>query len=225
MLKRKTRNHSYGFSLVELLTALAINAILFAGLITIFLSNIDHHRQTINGNRLNQQLQTAMAIMSNEIRRAGYWANAQNDIGSTTNNNPFVASGVDITVNGSGNCILFAYDHDDDGSLPAISASIDDERYGFRISGNALQARPPGASFSCTAAADAWENITDTNIIQVTALSFTLNTTSIAVGPGNKNLVIRSVDISLTGRLTSDTSVTKTVTKHVRVMNDKFTDE
>lgn len=214
-----------GFTFIELLTALAINLLLFGGLITIFLSNINHYRVSINTNRLNQQMQTAMLVMSNEIRRAGYWSNAQNDIGTGVNNNPFVASGTDISINVSNDCILFAYDSNDDGSLPAISSSIDDERYGFRLNGQTLQARPYGAPFSCTAATNTWENVTDSNIIQITALTFTLNQSTIATGPGSKSLIIRSVDISMTGRLTSDNSITKTITQHVRLMNDKFTNE
>lgn len=222
MLTIKPRRTMAGFTLVELLSALAINLVLMAALFTIFLSNVNHYRASINLNRLNQQLQTTMMLMSNEIRRAGYWANAQSDLNSPVNNNPFMATGADITVNGSNNCILFTYDSDSNNSLPAISSSIDDERYGFRLSGQAIQSRPYGAPFDCSTAAGNWENVTDTNIIQITALTFTLNTSSIITGPGNKGLMLRSVDISLTGRLTSDNSITKTITKHIRIMNDKL---
>lgn len=218
------RNKVSGFTLAELLAALVVNVIVFAGLITIFISNINHYRASINVNRLNQQLQTVMMIMSNEIRRAGYWSNAQSDLGSTTNNNPFMASGTDVTITG-GNCILFTYDSNSNGSLPAISSGTDDERYGFRLDNQTLQARPYGAAFDCAAASSAWENITDSNIIQITNLSFTLTSKSIVTGPGNKGIIQRSVDISITGRLTSDNSITKTITKHVRIMNDQFTDQ
>lgn len=209
-----------GYTMVELLTALVINLFLMGGLITIFVSNVNHYHNSINVNRLNQQLETIMMMMSNEIRRAGYWANAQNDIGSTTNNNPFMASGTDITVSGS--CILFTYDKNNSGTLPSISSSSDDERYGYRLNGNVLQARPWGAPYDCSASASTWDNMTDSNVIQITSLSFTLNSSTITTGPGNKGLVQRSVDISITGRLTSNTSITKTLTKHVRLMNDKF---
>lgn len=221
----KSKVNEAGFTFVELLAALAINLLLFGGLITIFLSNINHYRTSISTNRLNQQMQTAMLVMTNEIRRSGYWANAQADLGSAVNNNPFMATGADVTVNVGNNCILFTYDSNSNGSLPSISASVDDERYGFRLSGQALQTRPFGASFDCSAATSAWENVTDTNIIQVTALSFTLNQSTIATGPGAKGIVLRSVDVSMTARLTSDNSVTKTITQHVRIMNDKFTNE
>ncbi len=215
MLKRMS-----GYTMVELLTALVINLFLMGGLITIFVSNVNHYHSSINVNRLNQQLETIMMMMSTEIRRAGYWSNAQNDIGSTTNNNPFMASGTDIAVSGS--CILFTYDKNGNGSLPSISSSSDDERYGYRLNNNTLQARPWGAPFNCSAAASTWDNMTDSNVIQITSLTFTLNQSTITTGPGNKGLVQRSVDISITGRLTSNTSITKTLTKHVRLMNDKF---
>lgn len=220
MLKRRLTKIC-GFTLTELIIAVAINALLFGALITIFLANLNHYRMTININRLNQQLYAVVDIMAAEIRRAGYWANAKNDLGTNQNNNPFMATGVDISVT-SGNCILFAYDHDKNGTLPSIGSASDDERYGFRLSGQTIQTRPPGATFACNASASSWENITDTNVVQITALTFTLNTSTVVTGPGSRGLTQRSVDISVTGRLASDNTVTKTVTQHVRIHNDKF---
>lgn len=212
-----------GFTLVELMIALVINMIVLAALISIFVYNLQAYRKILNVNRLHQELQTAMNVMASDIRRAGYWANASNDIGLDQNNNPFMASGADISVGGTGNsCILFTYDHDQNGSLPSIGSSSDDERYGYRLSNQALQSRPWGATFSCAAAANNWNNITDTNVIQITALTFTLTTQTITTGPATAGITLRSVDISMTGRLTSDTSVTTTLTEHVRVRNDKF---
>lgn len=209
-----------GFTLTELLIALTINLIVFAALITIVLSTLNHHRKSINMNRLNQQLQNAITLMSNDIRRAGYWANAASDVGLHQNNNPFMATGMDLSISGS--CILLSYDRDNNGTAPAISSTIDDERYGFRLSGQTLQARPPGAPFDCATATANWENITDSNVVQVTGLSFTLTTRNITTGPGTRGITMRSVDISLTGCLTSDATICKTFTQHVRIRNDKY---
>jgi type IV pilus assembly protein PilW len=211
-----------GFTIIELMIALAINMVIFIALGTIFIANLNHYKRSLNSMRLNQQLQAAMAFMVNDIRRAGYWANANTDIGIDANDNPFQASGTDVSVNGSNNCILFTYDHDSDGSLHANSSSTDDERYGFRLQNSAIQVRPWGATFSCTASANAWENLTDPNIINITALSFTLNTSTVTTGPSARGLTMRSVDISITGQLVSDSSVSKTITQHVRIRNDKF---
>lgn len=211
-----------GFTLVELMIALAVNMVVLIALISIFVSNLQQYRSIIGSNRLNQQLQNAMDIMSADIRRTGYWANAKNDLDLDQNNNPFMITGLDITVGAGNNCILFSYDHNNDGILPSISTSYDDERYGYRVNAQTLQTRPWGASFSCAAAANAWENITDPNVIRITNLTFTLNTTTVATGPGTAGITIRSVDITLTGQLANDSTVTKTLTAHVRVRNDKF---
>lgn len=211
----------YGFTFTEMMVALAINAFLLSALIAIFAVNVNHYRRSLNQNRLNQQLQSAMDIMVNDIRRAGYSGTASNDVGLDQNTNPFVAAGVDISITGT-DCILFAYDHDNNGALPAISNTIDDERYGFRLDNQTLQSRPPGATFACNAASSNWENMTDPGFIQVTALTFTLTTTTITVGPNTQGIAQRSVDISMTGRLSSDTTITKTLTQHVRIRNDKF---
>lgn len=209
-----------GFTFTELLMALTINLFLFGALLTAYLANIDHYNETLQTLRLNQQLQTILNIMSNDIRRAGYWANANSDINLATNSNPFMGVGTDLTITGS--CILFAYDRDNNGVLPSISSGIDDERYGFRLINNAVQARPPGAAFSCAATQTAWENLTDPNLIQITALTFTLNSRTITTGPGTQGILLRSVDITITGRLTSNNAITKTLTQRIRLRNDKF---
>lgn len=218
MLRKKLS----GFTLPELMIALVVNIIVLTALVAIFVVNLQHYHTVIETNRLNQQLQSAMDLMSADIRRAGYWANAANDLNLNQNNNPFMASGTDISVNASNNCILLTYDHNKTGSLPSISSTSDDDRYGYRLMGQTLQTRPWGAPFSCTAGTSTWENITDTNVVLITALSFTLNTTTITTGPGVAGITIRSVDISMTGQLANNASVTKTITEHVRLRNDKF---
>lgn len=211
-----------GFTLTELLVVLIINLGLFAALITLFIANLNHYHKTLDTNRLSQQLQSSLILMGNDIRRAGYWANASNDMGTHQNNNPFMTNVTDISVNAGNDCILLSYDSSGDGLLPAINASIDDERYGYRLSGQILQARPPGALFSCSASAGSWENVTDTRSIQITNLVFTLTSSTVTTGPGTKGVTMRGVDISITGRLASDNTVTKTLTQHIRINNDKF---
>jgi len=213
--------HQHGFTLVELMVALVVNVIILLALVSVFSANTSHVTKTTSLDALDQQLETAMQLMVNDIRRAGYWGNARNDLGNNQNNNPFMAAGMDIAITG-GNCIIFSYDANSDNSAPSITSSSDDERYGYRLSNQTLQARPFGATFACNAQASAWENVTDPTIVQITALSFTLNTSTVPVGAVSDTMQVRSVDISISGRLTSDTSITKTLTQHVRIMNDKF---
>jgi prepilin peptidase dependent protein B len=210
-----------GLTMAEMMIALAVNFVILLGLISVFSNNISHTNKTTSQDLLNQQLESAMQMMANDIRRAGYWGNAKSDIGTGVNNNPFMAAAVDITVSG-GNCILFAYDYNSDGLLASIGATADDEHYGYRLNSQTLQSRPFGSSFACTAAATNWENVTDPTTVLITALSFTLNSSTVPVGATAKTMQVRSVDISITGQLTGNTAVTKTLTQHVGIMNDKF---
>jgi type II secretory pathway component PulJ len=210
-----------GFTFVELLIALVLSAFVLLILTTLFLANVQNYQTSLNTNKLNQQLQTAVDIMTTEIRRAGYWSNASSNLGIDANNNPFMVAGsTDITVNASNNCILFTYDKNGTGSLPVLGSGSDDDRYGFQLSGGAIQERPNGGTFSC--GATNWENITDPNVVTVTALSFTLNTSTYTIGPATRGLTMRSVDISVTGQLTNNATVTRTIAQHVELRNDLF---
>lgn len=220
MLKQLKYLQFAGFTLVELLVALVVSSLLLIGMIAAFVANANHYQKVIDQNRLNQQLEAILDIMANDIRRAGYDSTASNDIGLDQNTNPFQAAGADISVNGANDCILFTYDHGNTGSLPSIAAGSDDDRYGYLLSGNVIYSRPPGAAFTCSSTG--WEAVTDSHFIQITALSFTLNTNTVTTGPGTRGLSMRSVDISITGQLTSNSNVTNTLTQHVRLQNDKF---
>lgn len=209
-----------GFTLMEFLIALTISAAVIAGLMSLFYVVTKHSRSSTELARLDSQLTLVLNKMSRDIHRAGYWANA----GSSASN-PFQASGTDIQVNAGNNCILITYDADKNGSLSAITAAADDERYGYRFLNGAIQYRPRGATFSCTAAADNWEDLTDPNIVTITAFTVTLNSENLDIdgaGPGTATMSVRSVTISLTAQLTSDSNVSKTITKTVKIYNDKY---
>jgi len=218
----KNKNRQLGFTLVELMVAVVVNSLLFIFLIGLFVSNLSHYTMTLNVNRFNQQLEQIMQIMTNDIRRAGYWANASNNISTNTNTNPFqsTSGGTDIAVGGTGgNCITFTYDRNANGLLSPISTTSDDERYGYQLFGTNIQTRPWGANFTC--GATTWETMNDPSIT-VTALTFVLNSSTLTTGPGAQGITERSVDITLTAQLTNTPSITKTLKQHVRISNDYF---
>ena len=76
------------------------------------------------------------------------------------------------TVSSNGQCILFAYDRDDDGLVD------NNELLGFRLNGTTVQMRVAGDTTansrhdSCDNANDTWQDLTDPRFINITALSF-----------------------------------------------------
>ena len=211
-----------GFTLIELLVVLVVASILLSSLLAVYSTALLAYQRAMNTARLTQSLQSAMLLMTNDIRRAGFWKNAKTDVNAGSNHNPFMLN--DITVNGTNNCILFTYDRNGLGSLPSIGAGTDDERYGFRLQSGAIQSRPSGAMYDCNAPSGNWLNITDPASITITQLTFTVTNTSLSVpaGSGSPTLIIRTVNVSITGQLLSDSTVTKTLNQLVRVHNDNY---
>ena len=205
MLKQKA------LTLIELMIGLLITGVVMASALAMYGAAVKHSRATAEQGQLDKSLHHVLGMMVRDIRRAGYWASA-----STSSENSFMQSGTDITVNSGNNCILLTYDHNADGSLPAVNSGIDDERYGYRLMNNALQFRPNNAAFDCTASAASWANLTDPNVLTVTAFSVTKTDTTTA------NMTLRNITVSITGQLVSDTSITKTLTQTVKVQNDKY---
>jgi prepilin peptidase dependent protein B len=217
--------HSSGFSLAELMIALVISTLLVGSALSIMSATFKSNKDTVNAIHLNQELQLAMDLMTNQIRRAGYWASAKNDIGKGTNTNPFMAPATDVTINAAKNCILFSLDTDGNGLIPTLNTTTDDERYGFRLSGTSIQSRPSSAPFSCTAAATTWENITDPKTIAITQLQFVLTDSAVDIdgaGPDTSTIHVRNVDITITGNHLKSPSLSKTLTYRVKLRNDKY---
>lgn len=213
------RMKQQGYTLLELLFGLGLGLFLLANGIFMYSAVMKSYYDLIAVNRLDNQLRTAMNLMVQEIRRAGYSASAINNLKTGTNTNPFMASSSDLTIPNS-SCILFSYDSDSNGLLPAVDAVNYDKRFGFRLSGTTLQSRGlTSTAFNCTDGT--WTNMTDSNLIQITNLTFTLTPAIINLYSTN-TLSIRNVTISVTGNLTNDTAITRTITGTVRVRNDKF---
>lgn len=209
-----------GFSLVELMVALLLSSLLVGSAIAILSSTVRHSHQTVNTIRLYQDLESVVLLMSNDIRRAGYWSNVASDVDSNSNNNPYMAAATDLKINNN-NCVLLSYDANNDGVLAALN-STNDERFGYRLRGTAVQARPSSGQFNCNSSDTNWEDITDRNSIVITQLLLTLANSAVPSGNNGGTINIRNVDVTITGHHVDNPAVSKTLTHRVRLRNDKF---
>lgn len=207
-LRHLGRRSIAGFSLVELMISVTLGLIVMGGVIGIFASTVKSHSDTLKMTRLHQELRAAMDIMSRDIRRAGYRGDAQNG-----DENPFTTS-FNLSVIGTGlsNCIAYAYDANRNGG-----AVQNRDRFGFRLdsedSVGIIRGRNGGAgALDCTFASV--QPITDEKTVDITRLNFKLD--SAIVG----TRTIRSVVITLNGRLINDTTVKRTLRETVRIQND-----
>lgn len=74
-----------GLTLIELMISLALGMIIMAATLSIYISTIKSSADTIKSARLNHDLEMAISLMSNDIKRAGYWGNARVDANSRAN--------------------------------------------------------------------------------------------------------------------------------------------
>jgi prepilin peptidase dependent protein B len=172
-----SRKAQLGLNLVELMIGLVIGLIVLAAMTTVYLNASRGSRDTLNANRLNQDLRAVMDIMVADIRRAGYWGTA-----AAGTDNPFTVRGgtaTDIYV--TNGCVLYSYDATYNAASTAGTVDANVDYFGFRLNSNAVWM---ATSFSNTNQACSnnlgWERITDPAVINISAL--TVSTGRPAVG-------------------------------------------
>ena len=211
-----------GSSMAKKIIIIAVALIVAAAVLTLFSVMLSSNHQLLERKKLNHKLQTIMNIIADDVQRAGYWAHAE-----TNSDNPFMqVNSSDISVNAANDCIIFSYDRNKDGSLSSIDNNIDDdERYGYRLNNGVLQFRPAGAAFDCTAPNQNWSNLTNQSVITIIAFTITLNDTAVDIDAaelGTDTTHYRYINILITGQLTNDTSMTKTITRTIKVYNNQY---
>jgi|WetSurSiteA1Bulk_404760.scaffolds.fasta_scaffold00137_10 prepilin peptidase dependent protein B len=169
-----------GLTLIEIMIALVLGLFIIAVTLTIYINIIKSSGDTMKSARLNHDLGMTMSLMTNDIKRAGYWGGAV--IGASSLNNPFtvdeltspataartnvqILTANSTTVADPGTCILYTYDADGDGVVDP------NEYYGFRLNVGSIQMRTTGTTTAnCTDGN--WERITDENMINITDVQF-----------------------------------------------------
>lgn len=179
-----SKAYQSGLTLIEVMLAVAVGSILMTSVLTFYITTVKSSGEMLESSKVNQELSALMNVMVNDIRRAGFWGNmAPADFGQPQTN-PFAqlnntalevhAANLQQGVQGSGDCIIYTYDADQDGVVD--NADI----RGFRLVNGVVQMRERGDTVanavhdSCNNANDVWRDVTDGNLISVTGLTFDL---------------------------------------------------
>lgn len=228
-MMNKTRKRN-GFTLIELMIAMLIGLIVMAATITIYIITIKGSSDTLKSARLNQDLSVAMLVMTNDIRRAGYWGGAITGVNLTTN--PFT----DVMVRdvgaiagaASGNCITYSYDENAwEVTVPPYDPVVDSaapsasEYFGFRLVNGAIQIKTSGTTSLAPACGDGtWVNLTDPNQITVISLLFELTAVDTASSGLVNTVTARQIEISIDGEVESDDQISASLNEFVKIRNN-----
>ena len=236
MLRTTNIRKSLGFSLIELMIAITAGLIV-TGAVTVFaVSTGKSTSANIRATRVAQDMRSALNLIEREIRRSGFDERAINWVGScqsVTGTCPLSAFTSVVISNPS--CIIVSYDSASNASPGTRGAG---QYHGFRLKPNTrpgvvqanLTENPP----DCSSASSAWQDVTNSDVSDITALSFTDLSTVTSTDPDwiksggcvrssiGLYAYVQDVGVMMTGKWIDGSVVTsRTLKEAVRVRNDR----
>lgn len=231
-MRRLTRQQ--GTTLIELMIGLVVGMLAVVSGLNFYLLIARSQTGIAMESILSQNLSNHMALMVEDIRRAGYQQIP--DLPSLPN--PFLGPTTDIQVHEGGSCILYTYDRNFNSSADPA------EFFGFRVRQQTLETRTSGSDNLSCESGD-WELISDPETYVIDQLIFDttrykcLNTLTLDtwdshcddasatdyVAPlsGQRLVEIRQIGIQLSGSLMrAPFFSSKMHQQTVRVRNDKL---
>ncbi len=183
-----------GFSLIELLVAMAIALTVLGAASFVLTHQLSHGQRLLAETRLHAQARALLERMARDLRRAGYREHEQ------------ASADFDLRLPAT-SCVLYSYDRYADGVASA------NERFGFkwqRVDGvGVLRMRKSGAGLA-DCAEGSWETLSDPASLEVTSLEFvaldqacydvagaTRRPCPPRAGAGERLLVLRELEIRL----------------------------
>ena len=165
MLIEKTLNTKHrqaGVTLIELMISIVLGLLILSAATAMTVQSMVMNADTLNSARLNQNLDSVIQVMVNDIRRAGYSASFTGGAGID------FADKEDLNIV-SASCILYAYNADGDDVLDP------EEKFGFKLVGEEIHMRttcPDGTTCATDCSKGTWAALIEANTVSVTGLSF-----------------------------------------------------
>jgi type II secretory pathway component PulJ len=222
---RSMNRKQTGASLMEVLVAMSISLVVTASMIALMASSLSSTARIIHMTKLSDDMRVALQMMSRDVRRSSYNANAALCYGyDECESEGIVALAGDITISDSRDCLTFMLDRDQNGD------STDDDPGGFRrvTDGNVgvLEMWIGEATPDCLsdAGAEFWVQITDPENMDISEfaiddLSYTLVIQN--NGFGDKMFQkVRKIHMKLWGHLVANETIKRQMEDTISIRND-----
>lgn len=210
-----------GLSLVELMVGITVGLFVVAAAATVVANQLGDNRRLLLETQVQQDLRSAMDIITSQLRRAG--AGTVNNVQASMAASP-VAGGASnpfsgiSTTSGPASEVEFKFYLEADQQGP----------FGFKLQDDTLKSRMRATG---GVSGTQWQELTDKNVLKVTAFTITPRTVTSAVLPCPKlcangtsscwpTLAVRSYVVSIEAEAKSDPSVRRALRNEVRVRND-----
>lgn len=213
-----------GFSLVELMVAMAAGLIIIAAAVIFAAETMKSYTSYTMSAKLTQELRSAMNLVVRELRRAGHDSTAVSRVLTTTSASAFN----DVDIDGS--CITYEYDRQVGAAGPDAT-----EVRGFRLKDGVLQLNAASDSIDCDDDED-WEDVTDPAVIQITKFEPVMVESTFCNQVAERDTdgdtvmdewdmatgSVRTVSLCLQGTMAQGDSITRHVTDAVRIRAEEL---
>jgi type IV pilus assembly protein PilW len=197
--------------MVELMVGVAIGLFVVAGATLAVSNQLGDNRRLMLETQIQQDLRAAADVIARDLRRAGYWANAQAGVwhagAVSVDLNPRVALS---PASGVASEVGFEYSR----------GNPLNEDAGFRLVDNTIQMRVGGQ----------WQALTDSTTLRVTEFRVTVNRQVVALSCLNEcagggsacwpTQSVREIEVFIDGTAVHDPSVRRNARSNVRLRND-----
>lgn len=219
-----------GLSLVELMIGITISLFILAGATVVMTSQLSDTRRLLLEAQVQQDIRAAADMVTRDMRRAGYWAQAWRTVWPDTLAaglaNPYNRLLPAVAPTGTASIEFDRALDESDGVVVGVDNNIvdDRDRSGFRYNGTAK-------TIEVMVSIDNWQTLTDPNVLEVTAFSITLNARRHAlscseqcpvVGPTGCPMfqTMRDATLEISARAVHDHSVQRSTRSRLRLRND-----
>jgi type II secretory pathway pseudopilin PulG len=231
---RHSSKRQAGASLMEVLVAMSLSLVVTASMIALMSNSLGSTARIIKMTKLADDMRVAMQMMTRDLRRSSYNANAVLCYGNEdcAADGSITAAG-DVTIV-DGSCFWFEMDRGE-GAGAFNGDSTDDPAGGFRhrsavVDGNQvgwveMYTGPGDANCAAADGTEGWIAITDPDSINITAFTVddSLSYTEVVLQDVNGNTMsqrVRKIRMALNGQLVMDPTVVRRMEDVISVRND-----
>lgn len=218
--------HSRGFSIMEVLVASSLSLVVTASMMGLMINSLSSTARLVKMTLLTDDLRTAMQMMSRDVRRSNYSANAvhcfanPDCVGDGTLSSPG-----DVQISATNDCFIFKMDRDHDGDATENAAG------GFRraaVDGvGVIQMWVGTTEPACDSADASWAAVTDPSDIEITSFSVDdlLSYTEVVYDDGQGQQMfqkVRKVRMSIVGHLHMDNTIQRSIEDVIKLRNNLY---
>ncbi len=216
------RKTPQGLSIVELMVGITIGLFILAGASMVLTTQLGDNRRLLLEAQVQQDLRTASDLISREIRAAGYWGNAYQQVWALKMINPYSGTPLAATA---GNTNLVYFRSLDEDPLAGVENDVinDNEHGGFRLNATT-------GAIDIQLGSGNWQQLTDPAVMSIRQFSLVVNNVARSVPCGSDckqspaglplQHCARDVVLTIVVQAVHDAAVRRSISNRIRLRND-----